>query len=364
MKNIYFNAEDLAVGYNKHVLIDNINIEIEKGKILTLIGPNGAGKSTILKTITKQLAKIDGSIYIDKNEISNLLPKDMAKQVSVVLTDKIKAEMMTVFDVVSLGRYPYTNAIGKLTKDDHTIIEQSLKTVDISHLANNYFSHLSDGQKQRVILARAICQMPQLIILDEPCNFLDIKHKTELVEILRKMAREEEITIIMSMHEIDLATKISDYLMLVKENNIKFLLPNELSNTIIEELYDLKKGTYNLSFGSLELSKPKGEPKVFIVGGAGFGASVYRKMQKKNIPFATGILFENDIDFEIAKDLSNHVISCPAFEPMSEEHLLKAKELMLKCEKVIDAGTPNGSLNKYNFKLLELAKENNIPIER
>lgn len=364
MENYYFKTEDLTIGYNKNILIDNINIKIEKGKILTLIGPNGAGKSTILKTIAKQISKIGGLVYINKEEITGWTEKEMAKKVSVVLTDKIQTEMMSVFDVVSLGRYPYTNILGSLTKNDIEIVYESLRKVNISDLSQKCFSTLSDGQKQRVILARAICQKPEIILLDEPFNFLDIKHKIELLEIFKKMAREEGITIIMSMHEIDMATKISDYMIMVKDNNIKFMPPDELSGTIIEELYDLKKGTYNLNFGSVELPKPKGEPKVFIIGGAGFGMPVYRKMQKQNIPFITGILFENDIDYELAKDLGSYIISCPSFEPIREEHFIKAKEFILKCEKVIDAGAPKGALNEYNLKLLEYAIENNIPVER
>ena len=362
----YFETKDLAVGYNGSVLIHDINIGIEKGKILTLIGPNGAGKSTILKTITAHLAKIHGTVHIHENEISSWTPKDMARQVAVVLTDRIRPELMTCAEVVAMGRYPYTNMLGRLTPEDKRIVREALQRVHASELAEQDFSNLSDGQRQRIMLARAICQEPEIIVLDEPTAYLDIRHKIELLDILREMAYEKGITVIMSLHEIDLATKISDYLICVKGETIAaFGKPEEvLQQNAIEELYDIGSGSYNLLFGSVELAKRTGEPKVFVIAGAGHGISIYRRLQKQQLPFATGILYENDVDAQVARELSDHVVTTPAFEPMNEQHYEQAARLLLRCEKVIDAGTPIGRLNQMNGKLLALAREKKIPIEK
>lgn len=362
--NAYFKTENMAVGYNGSILIDDINIEIEKGKILTLIGPNGAGKSTILKSITRQISKISGTVYIGNNEISQWALKEMAKNVAVVLTDRIRPDMMTCAEVVGMGRYPYTNMIGRLTPRDKQIVMQSLERVNALDLAAKDFSTLSDGQKQRILLARAICQEPELIVLDEPTAYLDVRHKIELLDILREMAKEKKITVIMSLHEIDFATKISDYLICVKGDTIEaFGEPEEiLKNDTIEKLYDIQSGSYNLRFGSVELSKPKGNPQVFVVAGGGFGIPCYRALQKRQIPFATGILYDNDIDCQVARDLSSYVVETHAFEPMNKAHFDAASELLLKCTTVINAGTPIGTLNQFNEKLLELANEKNIPI--
>ena len=362
----YFETKDLAVGYNGNILIHDINIEVEKGKILTLIGPNGAGKSTILKTITRQLAKIYGTVHIGKKELSTWNPKDMAKEVAVVLTDRIRPELMTCAEVVAMGRYPYTNMLGRLTSDDKGIVAESLSRVHAMDLAQQDFSTLSDGQRQRIMLARAICQQPEIIVLDEPTAYLDIRHKIELLDILREMAHEKGITVIMSLHEIDLAAKISDYLVCVKGETIAaFGKPEEvLQQGAIEKLYDIQKGSYNLLFGSVELSKAAGNPKVFVIAGNGCGIDCYRYLQKQQIPFATGILFENDVDTQVARELSDYVITAPAFEPMREPLFAQAAEVMLRCEAVIDAGTAIGSLNAMNGKLLALAKDQNIPIHR
>lgn len=364
--NAYFKTSDLSVGYNKSILISDINIEIEKGKILTLIGPNGSGKSTILKSITRQIPAICGSVYIDKSDIFTWSLKSMAKTVSVMLTDRIRTEMMTCFDVVSMGRYPYTNIVGALTQKDKEIVMTSLARVGMQEKAYQDFNTLSDGQKQRILLARAICQEPEVIILDEPTAYLDIKHKIELLDILGKLAREEKVTVIMSLHEIDLATKISDYLMCVKGDKIEtFGTPQEvLKQNTIEKLYNIEKGTYDLYFGSVELAKPKGEPKVFVVGGGGYGIPYYRTYQKEQIPFMTGIIFENDIDFQVASKLSDHVISAPPFEPATEDIFEAACELILQCDTVIDAGGNKGTYNHYNRELLKFAEKNNIKIEK
>ena len=183
----YFKTVDMAVGYNGNILINDINIEIEKGKILTLIGPNGAGKSTILKSVTRQIATIKGTAYIGKNDISEWNTKAMAKKVAVVLTDRIHPEMMTCSEIVSMGRYPYTNFIGKLTPKDNEIVREALERVNALELAQQEFSTLSDGQKQRILLARAICQEPEVIVLDEPNSSLTVQEVDKLFEMMRML---------------------------------------------------------------------------------------------------------------------------------------------------------------------------------
>jgi len=362
----YFSTKDLAVGYDGNVLIHDIDIDIEKGKILTLIGPNGAGKSTILKSITRHLAKIGGQVWMDGHDVYQWASREMAKQVAVVLTDRIRPELMTCQEVVAWGRYPYTNALGKLTPQDQEVVNESLRRVHALELADQDFSTLSDGQRQRIMLARAICQDPQIIVLDEPTAYLDIRHKIELLDILREMAHEEGITVVMSLHEIDLATKISDYILCVKGETIAaFGPPDEIFESgTINRLYDIQHGSYNLLFGSVELTKPAGEPQVFVLGGCGFGASIYRALQKRQIPFATGILFENDVDVQVARELSDHLVTAPAFEPMSETLYDSAWALVKRCGKILDAGAPVGSLNALNGRLREAALREGIPVLR
>ena len=360
----YFKTENLAVGYDGKILIHDINLRLEKGKILTLIGPNGAGKSTILKSITRHLQTISGRVYVGGQELHRWQPKELAKRLAVVLTDRIRPELTTCAEVVAMGRYPYTNLFGRLTEEDRAAVAEALERVHALDLAQRDFSALSDGQRQRILLARALCQEPEVIVLDEPTAYLDIRYKIELLDILRTMAREKGITVILSLHEIDLAAKVSDYLLCVKGETIEASGTPEqvLQSHTIETLYGMEQGSYNRLFGSVEMPRPAGEPRVFVIAGGGYGIPVYRELQKKGIPFATGILFENDVDFQVAQTLSSTVVSVPAFEEMTREHYTQASRLLSECARVIDAGTPVGKLNTLNGKLLEFSNENGIPI--
>lgn len=359
MKNIYFSTKDLTVGYNGEALIKDIQINIEKGEILTLIGPNGSGKSTILKSITKHLKTISGDTFIAEASVGAMNYKELSKLVAVVLTDRIKPELMTCRDVVATGRYPYTGSMGILGEEDNKKVEEAMEKVHALDIAEKDFIAISDGQKQRILLARAICQEPDVIVLDEPTSFLDIKHKLELLSILRSMAKEKKITVIMSLHEIDLAQKISDKVMCVKGDMIEhFGSPDAIfKDDIIKDLYDITSGVYNIAFGSVELPKPEGIAETFVISSCGRGIDIYRRLQKNNIPFYAGILYSNDIDYIVAKSLAIDVFEEKPFMPISDDVFGHACEAIKKCKCVINAGIDIGQINKRMEELLKLADE-------
>lgn len=220
MDNYYFHMDNLSVGYDKKALIHDICIGIKKGEIVTLIGPNGSGKSTILKSITRQLQIIGGKVYFDDRNLNSFSYKELSTRMAVVLTERMRPELMTCHDIVATGRYPYTGRLGILSREDEEKVEEAMRAVHAESLGSRDFNNISDGQRQRVLLARAICQEPDIIILDEPTSFLDIKHKLDLLSILRDMAKKKQITVIMSLHEIDLAQKIADKIICVKGDTI------------------------------------------------------------------------------------------------------------------------------------------------
>ena len=354
----FFETKDLTVGYNGTPLINDISLQIKKGEIVTLIGPNGSGKSTILKTITKHLAAIKGTVYIGKDELGSLSYKDLSKRVAVVLTERIRPELMTCREVVASGRYPYTNHLGILSSEDEAIVEETMRKVNVLDLSDRSYNAISDGQRQRILLARAICQQPEIIVLDEPTSFLDIRHKVELLDILSKMAKEKGVTVIMSLHEIDLAQKVSDCVVCVSGERIShFGTPEEIfKNTNIQELYQIENNTYNLLFGSIELPKVTGKAKTFVISACGSGIGIFHRLQKEGIPFYSGILYENDIDYQVAKALAVDVVSERPFMEISDEAYNKALVLMDECEDVIICDVPIGSCNQRMRQLLEVAK--------
>jgi iron complex transport system ATP-binding protein len=355
---MYFETHDLSVGYSGRPLIEKINLSIEKGRILTLIGPNGSGKSTILKTITKHLEKIAGVVTIENDNISKWSNKELAKRLSVMLTERIDPELMTCEQVVAMGRYPYTNHFGSLTPGDRQVVEESLHMVRAEELAERPFTDISDGQRQRIMLARAICQQPEIIVLDEPTSYLDIRHKIELLDILRKMAREKNVAVVMSLHEIDLAAKISDQIICVKGDRIRlFGTPEQVfTGERVKELYELESGSFNTLFGSVELMAPEGEPEIFVLAGAGKGIPIYRLLQKSKRAFSTGVLFENDVDLQVASALAAHVTVAPAFGTFGERELNEAKRWIDRARCVVDAGTPVGEQNRRSRELIQYAR--------
>ena len=359
MADYYFKMDDMAVGYQGKTLIHDINIGIDKGEIVTLIGPNGSGKSTILKSITKQLKLIGGKVFFDDTSLQEMSYKELSSNMAVVLTERIKTELMTCHEIVATGRYPYTGRLGILTPEDEQIVDEAMKAVHAEDLGNRDFNAISDGQKQRVLLARAICQEPEIIVLDEPTSFLDVRYKLELLSILRNMAKKKGITVIMSLHEIDLAEKVADKIICVKGDRIAHCGKPEtiFQEETIRELYGIDNGYFDPVFGSLELPRPEGEPKVFVISSGGSGIPVYRRLQRKNIPFAAGVLYPNDIDYQLARLLAVQTVTEKPFEKISDQTFEEAVKLMDSCESVINAGIIIGSANHRIVELLEKAQQ-------
>lgn len=333
----YFYTEGLTVGYHGTPLIQNIDICLKRGEILTLIGPNGAGKTTILKSIIKQLALIAGTVFLDGQNMEALSGKELSKKMSVVLTERVRPEMMTCEDVVATGRYPYTGKFGVLTEQDRRIVKDAMELVHIQELKDRDFTKTSDGQKQRVMLARAICQEPDIIVLDEPTSYLDIRHKLEFLSIIQDMSRKRNLSVIMSLHELELAQRISDKIACVKGDHVdRFGSPEEIFTPgYITELYGMTVGAYDERSGNLELEPAKGKPEVFVLCGCGTGTAVFRRLQRAGIPFAAGILWENDLDYPSAKALASEVVSVKPFGRPDRAAFARAKELIGGCREVI-----------------------------
>ena len=250
----FLETEKLSVGYDGKPLIRDVCLQVQQGKIVTLIGPNGSGKSTILKTIVGQLSKVSGTVLLEGAPMERCGQKEIAKRMAILMTERIHPELMTCYDVVSTGRYPYTGALGLLGKEDKRIVEESLELVHGRDMADRPFDAISDGQRQRILLARALCQTPEIIVLDEPTSYLDIRYKLELLTILKTMVREKNLAVLMSLHELDLAQRVSDTVVCVSGDRIDRMGPPEeiFSNDYIARLYHMEPGKYDPCFDTLE----------------------------------------------------------------------------------------------------------------
>ena len=238
MGEYFVHSEQMTVGYDGKPLIRDIEIRLNRGEILTLIGPNGAGKSTILKSLTRQLKLVGGTVYLDQKLMSQMSGKEVAQKLAVVTTERIRPELMTCEDIVATGRYPYTGTLGILSEGDWEKVHKAMEMVHALDFKDRDFTEISDGQRQRILLARAICQEPEVIVLDEPTSFLDIRHKLELLSILKKMVLEHHTAVLMSLHELDLAQKISDYVICVHGDRIeKYGTPEEILHPNISIIF-------------------------------------------------------------------------------------------------------------------------------
>ena len=347
-------AAKLSAGYGQKVVVSGIELTVRPGEVLTLIGPNGAGKSTVLKTIAAQLSPVSGTVLVGGSDLSKMKPDQAARHISALLTERIRTDRMTCKDVVSTGRYPYTGRLGILSQKDREIAEKAMVLTGVAELGERDFSCISDGQRQCVMLARAIAQQPEILILDEPVTFLDISRKLMLLSLVRTLARDQNIAVIQSLHEIDLAQKFSDRILCVSGGQARFFgTPDEVfSSQYISDLYGISEGSYNALLGTAEAAAVKGKPEVFVIGGGGSGIPVYRQLQRKGIPFAAGVIHENDIDYPVAKALAAVLITERAFEPVSEEAIRRAREVIKTCRQVICCLNEFGTMNQRCASLL------------
>ncbi len=355
----YVWTEKMSVGYQGRPLIKQIQIGLKKGEILTLIGPNGAGKSTVLKSIARQLDLLGGTVWLDGRRVAELSGTELSRRMAVVLTERLRGEMMTCQEVVATGRYPYTGRFGILSGEDRRAVAEAMELVHVTEIGGQDFARISDGQRQRVMLARAVCQEPEILILDEPTSYLDIRYKLEFLSVLQEMQRKKGLTVIMSLHELELAQRISDRILCLNGRYVdRFGTPAEIFQAgYLSKLFGVSQGSYDEVNGSMELSAARGKAEVFVLAGAGEGRPLYRRLQRQGIPFATGILFRNDLDYPVAKALAAEVIETEAFEPVPEETLLAAKRAVDSCGSVICCREDFGTFEAANRELLAYARQ-------
>lgn len=234
------NTQNLTIGYGTHKIQSSLDLSADKGTLISLVGTNGAGKSTLLRTIAGLQKTLGGTIEIDGRNISILTSQDRAKLMSLVLTDSINVENMTVRQLVSMGRFPYTNWYGRLSASDDAIISKAMADVNMSHKSESNINHISDGEKQRAIIAKALAQDTPLVLLDEPTAHLDLPNRIETMLLLRRLSVTTRKTFILSTHELDLALQTSDSIWLMTRTGVETGIPEDL----------MLSGRFQSAFGS------------------------------------------------------------------------------------------------------------------
>lgn len=242
MAKTILHTDSLSIGYTSKagttVIAKNLNLKLTEGKLIALIGANGIGKSTLLRTITGIQKPLSGSAFLNDKNISDYHSLELAQNLSVVLTEKLPPSNLTVFELIALGRQPYTNWLGTLSENDITKVQNAIELTQIAHLSDKKHYEISDGQLQNVLVARALAQDTPLIILDEPTTHLDLVHKVSLFKLLKKLSHETGKCVLFSTHDVDLAIQLSDEMIVMTPDNV---IQNQPCNLISE-------GTFNTLF--------------------------------------------------------------------------------------------------------------------
>ncbi len=236
-------TKDLHIGYKDKAILPPINVSLGEGSLIALIGPNGAGKSTLFKTLTAHIKPISGIVELFGKELSEYSAKEKAMLIGLVLTERPDDMFLKVYDVVASGRCPYTNFFGKIEKEDENIIQESLEIVGIKHLKDRYFNTLSDGEKQKVMIAKTLSQNTPIIFMDEPTAFIDYPSKIELFSLMKMLSKERNKTIIFSSHDLELLLRYTDDLWLISKGKELISAKKEelLGNSILKEYFNLKE---------------------------------------------------------------------------------------------------------------------------
>ena len=277
----------LSVGHGRAALVRDVCLSVRPGQVVALVGPNGSGKTTILRTVAGQLRALGGSVELFGRDLAGMPGGDRARTMAVMLTGRPSTELTTCRDVVEAGRYPYTGRLGVLGAADDEAVLAAMEATGVSALAERDFAHVSDGQRQRVLLARALCQEPRVLLLDEPTSYLDVRSQLDVLDLLRRRARERGIAVVASLHEIGLAQRAADRVVCVRDGRVLFQgTPDEVFTAPrMRELYDLGEGSFNPLFGSVELARETVSLGLYI----GLGGVVTFKNARHSVEVAAEI---------------------------------------------------------------------------
>jgi iron complex transport system ATP-binding protein len=356
----------ITVGYGHRVVLKDVSLDIKPGEFIGVVGPNASGKSTLLKTLARLLKPLCGVVYIDGRDMSRMTGQEVARRIGVVLTERIQPGLLSSFEIVAIGRYQYTDPFGRLTARDRMVIEDSLRATGALSLSDRRFSELSDGEKQRVMIARALAQEPSILILDEPTTHLDAKGRVEIMLLLRKLSRNKKIAIIASTHDVELAIRLCDKLIVCNEGIVKvYDVPEQLvEEGGVEELYGFN-GELTFCKETLvaePVVRDGGDLRVFVIAGGGSGLLVYRLLSRLGYFFATGVLHKGDIDYTVARSVGARIIAEEPFREISEESFSEALRELQEANLLVYTSPPIGRLNQRNLELLSAGHALGLPI--
>jgi len=359
----------LTLTYDTHPVLDGAEFNVERGDLVALLGANGAGKSTLLRCISRILQPTGGQIIIDGRLLQHLQSKEAARLMAVVPQETTADFDFSVEDIIMMGRFPYLRRFQKENQDDYEIVERAMEMTGVTHLRERSIPTLSGGEKQRVIMARAVAQQPEVLLLDEPTANLDIGYQTMLLELAARLNREQGVTVIAAIHDINLAVHHFNRFILLAGGRV--LAAGRAEEVItpenIQKSYGVPASTYRHPLhGVLQVSVAKGRkpgesshdgPSVHVIGGGEEALPVLELLDQKGCRMSVGPVSAQDSSCRFAHFHSLPVIIVPPFTSLKSEHREKHLELLRGADAIIIPPIPFGEGNLPIFEEVETALE-------
>ncbi|MCX5780451.1 MAG: ABC transporter ATP-binding protein [Firmicutes bacterium] len=368
------NIMGVTCGYGAALVLKDASVAINSRDFVGIVGPNGSGKSTLVRTISRVLQPLMGKVLLEEEDIYQIPAALLAKKMAVVTQENGLDFPFTVRDVVMMGRLPHIKRFAREGVQDLEAVARAMEFTDTISLADRQVNQLSGGEKQRVLLARALAQEPKVLLLDEPTSYLDINYQIEIMELLARLRRDYGLTIIMVLHDLNLASRYCDYLMVVKEGFIHAVgTPQEVINApMIKEVYGCEVRVeypsssahpYIVFPGEEIKASGEGVPRsVHVVGGGGAGIGLFKTLLRSGWKVSTGVVNVGDGDWQEALRLGVNVIEAPPFCNIGADEVRRNKEMMQQAEWIIMAEIPFGTGNIGNLECVLEHAEKGYPV--
>jgi len=364
--SVLLSVHGLTVSYAAHTVLSDVSFEVARGDLVVVLGPNGAGKTTLLRTIAKVVSPKVGTVLLDGRDIVKLPVRQLMKTLSVVPQSEGSVFSFTVQDIVAMGRTPHLSPLAPLSQKDWQIVREAMEATDVWELRDRLFTELSGGEQRRVLIAKALAQEPQLLLLDEPTANLDLHYQLEVVELIQRLNRERGITVLAVLHDLNLAAMMGHRFILMHRGRI-YAVGNAdevLTPQNIQQVYGVPvvvtrhplNGKPIILLAERRIPSLRGV-KVHVVCGGGTGSEVMAMLAAAGCQVTAGALNRGDSDFEAAQLLGVSVVEEQPFMPISRGAFERTKEMIANAEVVVLTDVPFGWGNIVNLKaILEAAK--------
>lgn len=361
------NVEDLTCGYGDSEVIRGADFVVERGDFVGIIGPNASGKSTLLRTINRVLEPKGGTVFLNGKDIGEVGQKEVAREMAAVPQEFNSNYSFTALEMVTLGRTPHLGPLESEGEEDMSVVRRSMEMTNTWYLHSRDFTELSGGEKQRVVIGKALAQEPSVLLLDEPTNHLDVNNQMVILDLLKDLTEKEEKCVVTTFHDLNTAARYCDSLILLHkkeiyaqgspeevltEKNLKEVYGAEVSIRKLPETNSLYVASVSRAGGSK--NKEEKKFRVHLICGGGSGSPLMHSLIRKNFTVSAGVLSPIDDDYKEASRLGVETVGCSPFEAIHEAEHLKNKKLAEKSEVVVLTDMPFG---KGNLKNLKLAQE-------